>query len=120
MIFFNWLKKIWYLFIYRFKKLDLDVLQARLTGDTSFIDIRYIISRPDKLKQNIPIYLIDESNGQRIHLMKLSRYGTIKTKHTKYQSKGVLLFINRNNIIKPHSKVTLVYGDINKHNIEVY
>ena len=94
-------------------------MQALLSGNSSFIDIRYKLSRPDKIRGQFPIYLIDEMTGERFELIRLTKYGAIRTKHNKYQPKGILLFYNRNGAIKRGSRITLFFGTLITKNIEV-
>lgn len=116
---YNWFRKIWHLISYRFKKSKIHINKAVLSGNNNFIDIRYTLSRPDKMKKNISIYLIDETSGNKLNLMKLARFGSIYTTHNKYQNSGMLLFRNSENLITPNSKVTLIYGDLQKKDITI-
>lgn len=113
------LHKVWHLFSYRFRRPKIFVTQAHLSGDGSFVDIRYGLSRPDKAQGRFPVYLIDESTGQRFELMRLPKFGMIKTRHNKFRPSGILLFRNRNNILKPGSIVTLTFGPLEAKNIKV-
>ena len=106
----KWLIKVWKLITYRFKSEKLYILKAQLSGDGSFIDIRYSLSRPDRIKSKEHIYLIDEKSGKKFYLMRLPRFGAIQTKHKKFQNTGILLFRNIENKIKPGSNFTLVFG----------
>ena len=108
----KWLMKIWYLLTYRFKREKLYIIKAQLSGEGSFIDIRYRLTRPDLVKGREHIYLVDEKSGEKFYLMKLPRYGTIQTKHRRYQHTGILLFRNLENMIKSGSKITLVFGEL--------
>ena len=90
-----------------------------MSGDGSFIDVRYGLKRPDKVKGSESIYLIEEQTGKRFYLMRLPRYGSIQTKHCKYQHSGILLFRNSESMIKSKSKVTLVFGELEVKNINV-
>lgn len=114
-----WLHKMWHLITYRFRKSKIHVNRALISGDGSFIDVRYWLSRPDKVQGRFPVYLLDEASGQRFELMRLAKYGAIKTKHSIYQSAGILLFRNRNCKIRPGDKVTLIYGPLQAKHIEV-
>jgi len=113
------LLKVWYLITYRFRRARVKVTQARLSGDGSFIDIRYLLSRPDQAQGVFPVYLIDKSTGERLELMRLAKFGAIRTKHNKYTNNGVLLFYNRQNIIKSRSRTTLYFGSLVVNDIEV-
>lgn len=106
----KWLIRVWYLITYKFKSEKLNILKAQLSGDGSFIDIRYSLTRPDLLKSKEPIYLIDEVSGKKYYIMRLPRYGTIQTKHNKSQHTGILLFRNIDNKLKSGSNFTLVFG----------
>ncbi|GEM_PF-1369062 len=106
----KWLINVWYLITYRLKREKLYIIKAQLSGNGSFIDIRYSLTRPDLLKSKDHIYLIDEESGKKFYLMRLPRYGPIQTKHNKFQHTGILLFRNIDNKIKSGSNFTLVFG----------
>ena len=109
---------MYYLF-YRMQRPRIQVNQAALSGDGSFIDIRYWLSRPDKAECKLPIYLIDEITGERFNLMTLTKCGVIRTKHSKYQPLGILLFYNRNNALKCGARVSLFFGSLNATHIDI-
>lgn len=111
--------KIWYLISYRFIKPKLRVDRAILSGDGSFIDIRYWLSRPDKVQGRMAVYLIEEATGEKFELMRFSKFGPIRTRHSKYKTTGILLFRNRNYKIRAGTNVTLVFGPLHAKNIEV-
>lgn len=111
--------RLWYLATYRFRKSKISIIKASLSGDGSFIDIRYWFLRPDKAQGKLPVYLIEEDSGERFQLMRLTKYGLIQTKHNRHQHMGVLLFYNHGNKIKPGSKVNLIYSPYNIKHIEV-
>jgi hypothetical protein len=113
------LLKIWHVITYRFRKEKIYINQTRLSGNGSFIDIRYHLSRPDKALGRFPVYLIEEETGQRFELMRLTKFGPIQTKHNKYQHTGVLLFRNRDNVLKPNSMVTLIWGKLHTEHIKI-
>ena len=115
----SWLNRFWYLITYRFKKPKIRVYQALLSGNGSFIDIRYWISRPDKINPKSMVYLIDQNTGTRLYLMQFIKFGTIRTKHNKYKTTGMLLFRNQFETVKKGFKVTLILDDLKAENIEV-
>lgn len=119
MKFYMWLRKIWLLVIYRFRQPKIQITKAQLSGNNNFIDIRYRLSRPDKIKGITPICMKEGETGQILHLMNLPKFGAVRTKHSKYQTSGILLFRNQNNIIKLGSKVTIMYGSLKVNNIEI-
>ncbi|MGE5328492.1 MAG: hypothetical protein ACM3KR_03165 [Deltaproteobacteria bacterium] len=119
MNFIKWLLKIWHVITYKFRKEKVYINQARLSGAGSFIDIRYRLSRPDKAQGRFPVHLIEEETGQRFELMRLTKFGPIQTKHNKYQHTGVLLFRNHDNIVRPNSMVTLVFGKLHTEHIRI-
>lgn len=92
---------------------------AQLCGDGSFINIKYILTRPDKVSGTSQVYLIDEQTCKRFYLMRLPRYGLIQTKHSKHQYSGIFLFRNSDGAIKPESRVTLVFGQLEVKNVLV-
>lgn len=113
------LLKVWYLITFRFRRARVKVTQAMLSGDGSFIDIRYWLSRPDQARGTFPVYLVDKTTGERLELMRLSKFGPIRTKHNKYNNKGVLLFYNRQNVVKSRSRITLFFDSLVINDIEV-
>lgn len=102
--------KAWYLITYGFRREKLYILKAQLSGDGSFIDIRYRLTRPDRIRTQGQVYLIDEESGKKYYLMRLPKYGTIQTRHNKFQHTGILLFRNIDNEVKSGSNFTLVFG----------
>lgn len=111
----QWLVKIWFLISYKFRKSQIYINRVTLSGNDSFIDVRYWLSRPDKISGSITVYLIDEATGARFELLRLSKYGLIRTK----QFAGILLFRNRKKQIKPGSKVTIPFGQLWVQHLEV-
>lgn len=114
-----WIYKIWYLLTFKFRKVRITIVSAQLSGDGSLVDIRYWLSRPDKLRKNSKVYLIDETTKQRLYPANVAKFGTIRTKHGKHTTNGVVLFYNRNNIIKAGSKVILVFDSYLSEQTEV-
>ena len=103
----------------KFRKARIKIISARLSGDGSLIDIRYWLSRPDKLRINFNDYLIDEASKQRLYTANFVKFGRIRTKHGKHTTNGVILFYNQNNIVKSGSKVTLAIGSYLSEQTEV-
>ena len=108
-----------YLITYKFRRAAIQVNQATLSGDNSFIDVRYRLSRPDKDQGNFPVYLVDEASGQKLGIMSLPKFGSIRSKHSKHQTLGILLFYNKDNTIKHGSQITLHFGSLIAKNIKV-
>lgn len=115
----NLLKKLWNKLTYRFRTPKVCVTRAQLSGNDSFVDIRYRVIRPNKIKGIALIYLIDEATGEKLNLMKIPRYGSVKTKHSSNQEEGVLLFRNLNKTVNNKSKLTLVYDKYKVEHIEM-
>ncbi|MFZ5969645.1 MAG: hypothetical protein ACOYVK_20995 [Bacillota bacterium] len=115
----NWLSNKWFTLIYPFKKPKLKVIQLQLSGDGRFIDVRYWLSRPDKMKKTTEIYLIDEESGIKCSLVKIPKYGYVRTRHRYKRSMGILLFHNLDNTIRYGSKVTLFLGPFRLEHMEV-
>ncbi len=105
--------------LYRFRRNRLVVTQAALSGKGSFVDIRYWLSRPDKVGPPCKIYLIHEETGAHLEVMKLARIGPLQTNHAYMAKTGSALFRNRNGLVKPGSKVSLVLGNLRTDHIEV-
>lgn len=116
---YNYLSQLLYLITYRFRRAKIQVNQAILSGDSSFIDIRYWLSRPDKVQGNFPIYIVDESSGRKLGLMSLAKFGFIRSRHSKHQSLGILLFYNQNNIIHHGSQIAIHFGSLIAKDIKV-
>lgn len=119
MNFKKWLLKIWNIITYRLKKEEIYINRAQLSGDGSFIDIRYHLSRPDKAQGIFEVFLMEEETGKRFELMRFAKFGPIQTKHNKYQNTGVLLFHNHDNVVRPDSMVTLVFGKLLAEHIKI-
>lgn len=114
-----WIYKIWYLLTFKLRKAKIFITNAQLSGDGSLVDIRYWFSRPDKLRKNFNVYLIDKTTKQQLYPANFAKFGTIRTKHGKHTTNGVILFYNRNNIIKAGSKVILIFDSFLSEQAEV-
>ncbi len=114
-----WVYKIWYLLTFKLRKARISISSARLSGSGSLIDIRYWLSRPDKLQRNATVYLLDESTKEKLYPANFVKFGIIRTMHGKRTANGVALFFNRNKIIKAGSKVILVYDTLISEETEV-
>jgi len=107
-----------YLIIYRFVRPKLTVPHANFSGDGSFIDIRYWLSRPDKINPKISPYLITAQN-QKLFLLHLSKFGVIKSKSRKHTNTGILLFYNKNQAVRTGDCVKLYWDGLNTEDIYV-
>lgn len=115
----HWTYKIWYLLTYKLRKPRVLITSARLSGDGSLIDIRYWLSRPDKLQKNYNVHLLSVTNKVKLYPANFVKFGTVKTKHGQNTTNGVVLFYNRNNIIKAGSKVILIFDSFLSEQVEV-
>lgn len=112
-------KKIYslcYLIIYRFVQPKLIVTQCSFSGDGSFIDIRYWLSRPDKINPKISPYIITAQN-ERLVLMNFSKFGVVKSKFRKHTNSGILLFYNKNKEVSIEDDITLYWDGLIAENI---
>lgn len=109
--------KLWYYLTYRFTKPKLMVTKAVFSGDESFIDIRYWLSRPDKINTKSTPYLLT-SDHQKIGLMHISKFGAVKSRMRKHTNSGILLFYNSNHAINYGTRFTL-YWDNLKMDVEL-
>lgn len=105
------ISNLWYLAIYRFTRPTIKVLKASFSGDGSFIDVRYWLSRPDILNPKITPYLITAQN-QRLGLMHLSKFGAIKSRNRKHTNTGILLFYNKGLVVGKGERVILYWGEL--------
>lgn len=115
----NFINKLLMMLRNRFRRNRIIVTQAVLCGKGSFVDIRYWLSRPDNISPQAKIYLIHQETGTHLEVMKLARIGPLPTNHAIMAKTGSALFRNRNDLIRPGSKVSLVLGNIRADNIEV-
>lgn len=115
----NMLKRLWLKLRYCFIREQIVVTGAFLSGDGSFVAIRYWLSRPDKISPQTRCYLIHQETGRRLEIMRLTKIGFIKTNHATLAKNGNILFRNQGNIITPGSKVSFVMGSLKIGNIEV-
>ena len=115
----NFIKRLVIRLRYGFRRNRIVVTQAVLSGKGSFVDIRYLLSRPDKISPQTKIYLIHQETGTHLEVMKLARIGPLQTNHALLAKTGTALFRNRNDLVRPGSKVSLVLGNIRADNIEV-
>lgn len=104
---------------YRFRSERIHVIQALLSGDGSFVDLRYRLSRADKALGRFSVHIVDEETGKRLELVRLAKFGTVRTRHNRLQSLGILLFYNRDKIIRNGSMVTLFFDKLRAEHVEV-
>jgi hypothetical protein len=95
-----------------FRKSRIHVSRAMLSNCNSSIDVRYWLTRPDKVKDSIPIYIVKKDTGEKFFLEKIIKYGETKTRHKVYNSMGALVFTNSNHALKSGEKVILCYGNL--------
>lgn len=112
-------KSLLYRCFYWFRKPDIGVYEAKLSGDGNLIDVRYWLSRPDNFNAGCNIFLTHEETGEPIHILQVPKFGAIRTKHTECQYTGNLLLYNRNGLVKPGSKVTLHFDTLSANGIVV-
>ncbi len=112
-------KGLLYRLFYRLRKPEIGVYEARLSGDGNLIDVRYWLSRPDQLNPDCNIFLTHEETGETIHILKIPKFGVIKTMHAKRQYAGNLLLYNRNGLVKPGSTVALHFDNMSATGIVV-
>lgn len=116
---FNLIKRILTIFRYGLRRNRIIVTQAVLCGKGSFVDIRYWLSQPEMVSPQTKIYLIHQETRTHLEIMKLARIGPLQTNHAVSMKTGAALFRNRNNLVTPGSKVSLVLGNTRTDNIEV-
>jgi hypothetical protein len=116
---FNLIKSLLYFLMFKYQKSKIHIYEASLIGKGSLVDIRYWFSRPDKVNPNGNIYLINDETGDKIYLMRISRFGVMRTLHNKFKTTGILLFYNRNGLVKQGSKVSIYFGKLTATNVEV-
>ncbi len=103
----NKIKKRLLYFIYKFMKPKLHIIEALLSGDGSFVDIRYWISKPSALNPRGDVFLTDKESGNKLFLLRVAKIGAVRTRHNKRNTTGVLLFYNKDGLVKSGSKVSL-------------
>ena len=102
--------------VLKLKKQELIIDRASLSADSSIIDIRFHLTRPDKTEINPAIYLIDEESLISLETTRATRNSRMQISQ---KSNGILLFYNKNKIIKHGSLVTLVYGYLRVEHIVI-
>ena len=118
MIMIKFICNLLYLVTYRFVRPKIVIDHASFSGDKMFIDIRYWVSRPDKIDPKSNPYLITEQN-QKLGLMHFSKFGAIKSKIRKHTNTGILLFYNQNKTVITGDRVTLYWDGLKAENIVV-
>lgn len=103
-------------FIFKFKKQSISVISASISADGSLIDIRYNISKSDKINNNEKVFLIDEGTNSNLPAVSAAKNGLKRTNHNL---KGMLLFNNKGFRVQPGSFVTLVFGNIKIEHIKI-
>jgi hypothetical protein len=97
---------------YWLRKPQIRVYEASLSGNGSFIDIRYWISRPDKVNPKGSIFIVHDGSKAKLYLMQIARFGAIRTRHSKFRNTGNLLFYNRNGLVTHGSKISLQFDNL--------
>lgn len=118
MKFKKWISNCWYLLSYHFIRPKLIVKQASFSGDGSFIDIRFWLSRPDKIALKTHPYLLTAQN-QKLVLLNIAKFGRIQTKLRKHTNAGMLLFYNTNHTVSSGDYFTLCWDNLKAENIFV-
>lgn len=114
----KYLQKLYYRMTYHFVRPKMIVLQATFSGDESFIDIRYWLSRPDKINPKTSPYLLTGEN-KKLGLLHISKFGAVKTNIRKHTNSGIVLFYNRDHAVNKGDKITLYWDGFKIENIEV-
>jgi hypothetical protein len=114
----RYISKLWYLLTYRLIRPKMLVTQAFFSGDESFIDVRYWLSRPDKIDPKSNPYLLTAS-GQKLVLMHFTKLGVIKSKMQKHTNTGIMLFYNKNHTVNKGDRVKLYWNGMMTENIEI-
>jgi len=110
------LGKLRYIALYRFARPKIIVTRATFSGDGYFIDLRYWLSRPDKINNKTAPYLMTIQN-KKLELMHFSKFGVIKSKTRKHTNTGILLFYNNNKAVKSGDIVTLYWDGLKAEDI---
>lgn len=110
------LNNLWYRIIFRFVRPKIIITEASFSGDGMFVDIRYWLSRPDKMNSKAIPYLIT-SDHQKLGLMYFSRVGVMKSKMRKHTNTGILLFYNKNKVMSIGDSVTLYWDGLQSEDI---
>ncbi|MEN6462471.1 MAG: hypothetical protein ABFC94_14040 [Syntrophomonas sp.] len=118
-VFLKIIRRLWVLLCYRFHSNRIIITRAVLCGDGSIADIRYWLSRPDKVDPSSKVYLIHQDSGTRLDVLRLAKIGLMKTNHAMLAQTGVVLFRNRDNVLTPGCKVSLIWGKLKAYNIEI-
>lgn len=105
------LKNRWHKIIYRFVRPKIIITKATMSGDGMFIDIRYWLSRPDKINIKTSPYLLTSDN-KKIGLMYIAKFGVMKSKIRKHTNTGILLFYNKKKDVSIGDKVTLYWDGL--------
>ncbi len=110
--------KLWYLITYRFVRPKIQVTKANFSGAKNFIDLRYWLSRPDKIDSKSKPYLLTSAN-QKLVLMHVTKFGVIKSKMRKHTNTGIMLFYNKNHIVSEGDHVKLYWNGMVVEDIEI-
>lgn len=113
------IKNLLYFLKNKYQKSKVHIYEASLIGNGSIVDIRYWLTRPDKVIHNGNIYLVDEETGVKIFLIRISKYGVMRTRHNNSTITGILLFYNQNRIVKPGSKISVCLDNLTATNVDV-
>ncbi len=97
---------------------NLEVLSAYLVADNKLIEIRYRIKGlTGELLNPHETYIIDESTGELIHILKPPRLPVITPNRPSPVS--FIVFPNHKKRLKDGSLITVVIGGLRKENIRI-
>lgn len=101
-------------------KPPLEILQAELTGDGSFVDVRFRMNKLGKFRGKCDAYLVDEASGERVTVATTPKIGTLYSRWADGSpTTGYVLFLNSRGVVKEGSYVTVVFGNFVKKHVMI-
>jgi hypothetical protein len=95
----------------------IEILDSRIEANDAFIEVRFRLSGGGRIDPDTSvIYLADDASGERFYTIRLQRVGKLAENGTE-EAVHTVLFKNREGVLHPGSRVTLVVGSLRKEHV---
>lgn len=97
----------------------IEPVSVRLAGDGEFVEVRFRYHGKEPFDPDRPgTFLIDEATGEKLFLLQLQRIGKLGMKAESDEAPvHSILFKNREGLLKPGARVTLVIGETRRERL---
>lgn len=97
----------------------LEVISCRIAAVSGFVDVRFRLSGSGTFDpEPATTYLLDEATGQRFPIVQLERIGRMAEARSPDENRvHFVMFRNREGMLKPGGRVTLVVGPARQEHV---